>query len=119
VCALSVGLRSDALAIMTDCRYVGAAACGKPLESKRGVQHQHADIRVAKARRAPEDHRCEHGRYGVFPGVMAPWTVRNYRVHGRFVLVATNGGSTFYGRNNDRVVTTRAQFSGMNSRASR
>jgi hypothetical protein len=33
-----------------------------------------------------------------------PWTVRNYRVHGRFVLVATNGGSTFYGGNNGRVV---------------
>ena len=32
------------------------------------------------------------------------WTVRNYRVHHAFVLVATNGGSTFYGGNNDRVL---------------
>jgi 4-amino-4-deoxy-L-arabinose transferase-like glycosyltransferase len=35
--------------------------------------------------------------------VVLPWTLRNYRVHGRAVLVATNGGSTFYGGNNDRV----------------
>jgi 4-amino-4-deoxy-L-arabinose transferase-like glycosyltransferase len=35
--------------------------------------------------------------------VMLPWTLRNYRVHGRAVLVATNGGSTFYGGNNGRV----------------
>jgi len=35
---------------------------------------------------------------------IAPWTVRNYRVHKKFVLVATNGGSTFYGGNNDRVL---------------
>lgn len=45
-----------------------------------------------------------------FLGVMAPWTARNYRVHGQFVLVATNGGSTFYGGNNDRVVTERRHF---------
>lgn len=32
-----------------------------------------------------------------------PWTLRNQSVHGRFVLVATNGGSTFYGGNNERV----------------
>ena len=42
--------------------------------------------------------------------VMVPWTVRNYRVHGEFVLVATNGGSTFYGANNDRVVTERRYY---------
>jgi 4-amino-4-deoxy-L-arabinose transferase-like glycosyltransferase len=35
--------------------------------------------------------------------VMLPWTYRNYVVHHRFVLVATNGGSTFYGSNNERV----------------
>jgi 4-amino-4-deoxy-L-arabinose transferase-like glycosyltransferase len=32
------------------------------------------------------------------------WTARNYRVHHAFVLVATNGGSTFYGGNNDLVL---------------
>jgi 4-amino-4-deoxy-L-arabinose transferase-like glycosyltransferase len=42
--------------------------------------------------------------------VIAPWTVRNYRVHGQFVLVSTNGGSTFYGGNNDRVVTERKYY---------
>ena len=31
------------------------------------------------------------------------WTARNYRVHGRFVAIATNGGSTFYGGNNSLV----------------
>jgi hypothetical protein len=34
-----------------------------------------------------------------------PWTYRNYGTHGQFVLVATNGGSTFYGANNERVAT--------------
>ena len=28
--------------------------------------------------------------------VVAPWTVRNYRTHGRFVLVASEGGVTFW-----------------------
>ncbi len=28
--------------------------------------------------------------------VVAPWTARNYRVHGRFVLVASEGGVTFW-----------------------
>jgi hypothetical protein len=28
--------------------------------------------------------------------VVAPWTVRNYRSHGRFVLVASEGGVTFW-----------------------
>jgi 4-amino-4-deoxy-L-arabinose transferase-like glycosyltransferase len=36
--------------------------------------------------------------------VVAPWTIRNYTVFHRFVLVANNGGSTFYGGNNDRVL---------------
>jgi 4-amino-4-deoxy-L-arabinose transferase-like glycosyltransferase len=39
-----------------------------------------------------------------FAACIVPWTVRNQQVHGRFVLVATNGGSTFYGGNNGRVV---------------
>jgi 4-amino-4-deoxy-L-arabinose transferase-like glycosyltransferase len=38
-----------------------------------------------------------------FFACIVPWTVRNQYVHGRFVLVATNGGSTFYGGNNERV----------------
>jgi 4-amino-4-deoxy-L-arabinose transferase-like glycosyltransferase len=41
----------------------------------------------------------------VFLLVVAPWTVRNWFVFQRFVLVASNGGSTFYGGNNERVVT--------------
>jgi 4-amino-4-deoxy-L-arabinose transferase-like glycosyltransferase len=41
----------------------------------------------------------------VFLAVLAPWTYRNYLVFDRFVLVATNGGSTFWGSNNDRVAT--------------
>jgi hypothetical protein len=32
--------------------------------------------------------------------VLAPWVVRNRAVFGRTVLVATNGGSTFWGANN-------------------
>ncbi|MDR1709705.1 MAG: glycosyltransferase family 39 protein [Candidatus Accumulibacter sp.] len=32
--------------------------------------------------------------------VVAPWTIRNYRVFDRFVLVATNGGSNLYRANN-------------------
>lgn len=35
---------------------------------------------------------------------LAPWIVRNHQVHDRFVLVATNGGGTFYGSNNDVVL---------------
>ena len=45
-----------------------------------------------------------------FLAVLLPWTVRNYRVHGRLVLIATNGGSTFYGANNGRVVGEPRQF---------
>ena len=33
--------------------------------------------------------------------VVLPWTLRNYGVYHRFVAIATNGGSTFYGANND------------------
>ncbi|MBB6051595.1 ArnT family glycosyltransferase [Armatimonas rosea] len=40
-----------------------------------------------------------------FTSIVAPWTIRNYLVHGKFVLVATNGGSTFYGGNNTTVAT--------------
>lgn len=32
--------------------------------------------------------------------VVLPWTARNYRVLGEFVLVSTNGGGTFYRANN-------------------
>lgn len=32
--------------------------------------------------------------------VIAPWTIRNHRVFGEFVLVSTNGGSTLYRANN-------------------
>lgn len=35
--------------------------------------------------------------------VILPWTARNYAVLGKVVLIATNGGSTFYGANNDFV----------------
>jgi 4-amino-4-deoxy-L-arabinose transferase-like glycosyltransferase len=45
-----------------------------------------------------------------FAVVIAPWTVRNHVVHGRFVLIATNGGSTFYGGNNGRVVSEWRHF---------
>lgn len=31
---------------------------------------------------------------------IAPWAIRNYAVHGRNVLLASNGGSTFWGANN-------------------
>jgi 4-amino-4-deoxy-L-arabinose transferase-like glycosyltransferase len=37
--------------------------------------------------------------------VILPWTYRNYLVFDRLVLIATNGGSTFYGANNELVVT--------------
>ena len=39
-----------------------------------------------------------------FAVVIVPWTLRNQQAHGRFVLIATNGGSTFYGGNNGRVI---------------
>ena len=36
--------------------------------------------------------------------VVAPWTLRNYRVFGKPVFIATSGGATFYGGNNDVVL---------------
>lgn len=42
-----------------------------------------------------------------FLGVMLPWTVRNHDVHGKWILIATNGGTTFWGGNNDRVLHER------------
>jgi 4-amino-4-deoxy-L-arabinose transferase-like glycosyltransferase len=40
----------------------------------------------------------------VFLSVVAPWSIRNYLVYRQVVLLTTNGGSTFYGANNDRVL---------------
>jgi len=40
----------------------------------------------------------------LFLAPIAPWTARNYLIHDAFVLIATNGGSTFYGGNNDIVL---------------
>jgi 4-amino-4-deoxy-L-arabinose transferase-like glycosyltransferase len=40
----------------------------------------------------------------VWSVVMLPWVLRNYHVHKKWVLVATNGGSTLYGANNDIVL---------------
>lgn len=49
--------------------------------------------------------------FGVgFLAVIAPWTYRNIRVHHQFVLIATNGGSTFYGANNPLVASTPRQY---------
>ena len=31
--------------------------------------------------------------------VLLPWTVRNYRIHGRLILVSTNSGATFWNGN--------------------
>jgi 4-amino-4-deoxy-L-arabinose transferase-like glycosyltransferase len=45
-----------------------------------------------------------------FLAIIAPWTYRNYEVHHRFVLIATNGGSTFYGANNDLVTAAPRQY---------
>src|SRR5205823_2498456 len=42
--------------------------------------------------------------------VIAPWTIRNARVHHRFVLIATNGGSTCYGANNDVVAGSPREY---------
>ena len=45
--------------------------------------------------------------YGAgFLAAVLPWTARNFEVHGKFVLIATNGGSTFYGANNSAVNAT-------------
>jgi 4-amino-4-deoxy-L-arabinose transferase-like glycosyltransferase len=35
--------------------------------------------------------------------LLAPWTIRNYRLHQEFVPVATIGGSTFWGANNPQI----------------
>ena len=35
---------------------------------------------------------------------VVPWSVRNYQVFHRPVMIATNGGSTYYGANNDTVL---------------
>jgi len=40
--------------------------------------------------------------------VVLPWSLRNYTVYHRLVLIATNGGSTFYGANNDITLHNRA-----------
>jgi hypothetical protein len=32
--------------------------------------------------------------------VILPWTIRNYRIHGQFVSIATNGGFNFWNGNN-------------------
>jgi 4-amino-4-deoxy-L-arabinose transferase-like glycosyltransferase len=45
-----------------------------------------------------------------FVAAIAPWTIRNYSAFGRPVLIATNGGSTFYGANNDLVAGTPREF---------
>jgi 4-amino-4-deoxy-L-arabinose transferase-like glycosyltransferase len=39
--------------------------------------------------------------------VLLPWSIRNYALYHRFVLIATNGGTTFYGSNNDIVLHDR------------
>jgi 4-amino-4-deoxy-L-arabinose transferase-like glycosyltransferase len=45
-----------------------------------------------------------------FLAAVLPWTYRNYTVFGRPVLIATNGGSTFYGGNNSVVAGTPHQW---------
>ena len=45
-----------------------------------------------------------------FLGVILPWTVRNHEVHGEWILVATNGGTTFWGGNNDLVLNERKHY---------
>ena len=47
-----------------------------------------------------------------FLALVLPWTARNYAVHGKLVLLTTNGGSTFYGGNNDRVLHERRYWGG-------
>lgn len=37
---------------------------------------------------------------GAFGLVLAPWLIRNWQLHGTFVLISTNGGSNFYQANN-------------------
>ena len=40
--------------------------------------------------------------------VVLPWTVRNFAVFHKLILITTNGGSTFHGANNDIVLHDRA-----------
>jgi 4-amino-4-deoxy-L-arabinose transferase-like glycosyltransferase len=42
-----------------------------------------------------------------FLAVILPWTWRNLEVHGKWIPVATNGGTTFWGGNNDLVLHER------------
>ena len=53
----------------------------------------------------PSLHSISHGFIfaSSFLAAVLPWTYRNTVVHQQFVLIATNGGSTFYGANNDVV----------------
>ena len=44
--------------------------------------------------------------------VILPWTARNHEVHGKWVLIATNGGTTFWGGNNDLVLNEHMQHLG-------
>jgi 4-amino-4-deoxy-L-arabinose transferase-like glycosyltransferase len=44
--------------------------------------------------------------------VVLPWTLRNYQVFHKVVFVATNGGATFYGGNNDVVLHQRQHLGG-------
>ena len=51
------------------------------------------------------------GLFGLgFAAVLGPWVGRNYQAFGKPVLVATNGGSTFYGGNNPVVAGSLAQY---------
>ena len=42
--------------------------------------------------------------------VVAPWTARNYDVHGRFVLVAADGGVTFWTGNHPLAIGEKATW---------
>jgi 4-amino-4-deoxy-L-arabinose transferase-like glycosyltransferase len=44
--------------------------------------------------------------------VVAPWAYRNFQVYHHVVLFTTNGGSTFYGSNNDIVLHQRDHLGG-------
>jgi hypothetical protein len=70
-----------------------------------------APVLGAAARRVGQRGLVSGAAFAVaFLAVVLPWTYRNYRVFGQPVLVATNGGSTFYGGNNDVVVTVPRHF---------
>jgi len=59
----------------------------------------------ALIRRASPDWRRAAGWMLLFAlgtaAIVLPWTLRNRAVHHHWVLMTTNGGSTFYGANND------------------